>query len=77
MMPNFEFNVWCAYWFFTGITIGSTIMYLLNRNTIKKLRFQSMRFVDMITDLAVKNLTLNRISKQLVTINKKILSKKG
>ena len=72
----FRFDVWYFWWFCIGITLGSTLMFFLNRKTTKTLQFQLMKFIDIITDLIVKNITLNRVAKRLITINKEILNKR-
>lgn len=75
-MTHFEFNIWCFYWLLIGIAMGSTIMFFLNRKDIKKLRFQMMSFIEIITKLSVKYCKLNDIANRLIAINKEILNKR-
>lgn len=75
-MPHFEFNIWCAYWLLIGIIIGSTIMFLLNKKRIKKLRDQMMPLIEIITKLVIRDMTFNRVAERSIAINKEILNKR-
>lgn len=71
-----EFDTWFPIvCYLAGVLTGSTIQFLLNRKSIKKLEAQSMQFIDMIAKLASQTIKLDKVARQLITLIDNLLKK--
>jgi len=72
----YHFDAWFpGVCFLIGLAVGGIIMHYEKRDLVNRLKKQTMHFVELITDLVVKNMKLHSAFKRMVEINKNLIKR--